>query len=253
MKHTPAEILREYGPFPGVENVAGVTFDGERVWFASGNRLNALDPEGGEIVARARRRRRRGDRLRRQAPVPDRRGGDPEDRPGYRRGARHDPGARQRRGFGARLGRRVALGRPAPRPPDPSGRSRDRSRAPHHRVRIASSPASPGSMASSGTAPGRARRATSAASTPRPARCSSASKCRRGPACRGSSPTAATGSSAAPGAAEGESHPPTEKLTHTPSRRPLRCYPPCARAGTLRLEDMPAQPLLTAPKTRHPR
>ena len=51
MKHTPAEILREYGPFPGIEDVAGVTFDGKRVWFASGDRLNALDPEGGDIVA----------------------------------------------------------------------------------------------------------------------------------------------------------------------------------------------------------
>ena len=50
MKHTPAEILREYGPFPGIENVAGVTFDGQRVWFASGDRLNALDPESGDIV-----------------------------------------------------------------------------------------------------------------------------------------------------------------------------------------------------------
>jgi streptogramin lyase len=50
MKHTRAEILREYGPFPEIENVAGVTFDGERVWFASGDRLNALDPESGDIV-----------------------------------------------------------------------------------------------------------------------------------------------------------------------------------------------------------
>lgn len=50
MKHTSAEILREYGPFPGVDNVAGVTFDGERVWFASGDRLNALDPDSGDIV-----------------------------------------------------------------------------------------------------------------------------------------------------------------------------------------------------------
>ena len=50
MKHTPAEILREYGPFPGIENVAGVTLDGERVWFAPGDRLNALDPESGDIV-----------------------------------------------------------------------------------------------------------------------------------------------------------------------------------------------------------
>jgi glutamine cyclotransferase len=52
MKHAPAEIqiLREYGPFPGIENVAGVTFDGQRVWFASGDRLNALDPESGHLV-----------------------------------------------------------------------------------------------------------------------------------------------------------------------------------------------------------
>ena len=50
MKHTHAEILREYGPFPDVDGVAGVSFDGQRVWFASGDRLNALDPQSGEIV-----------------------------------------------------------------------------------------------------------------------------------------------------------------------------------------------------------
>src|ERR1700683_3016006 len=50
MKHTPAEILREYGPFPEGEGVHGVSFDGQRVWFASGDRLNALDPESGTIV-----------------------------------------------------------------------------------------------------------------------------------------------------------------------------------------------------------
>jgi outer membrane protein assembly factor BamB len=44
----PAEILREYGPYPGVERVNGVTFDGERVWFAGGDRLHAIDPESGE-------------------------------------------------------------------------------------------------------------------------------------------------------------------------------------------------------------
>ena len=50
MKRAAAEILREYGPFPGVEKVHGVTFDGENVWFASGDRLNALDPESGKMV-----------------------------------------------------------------------------------------------------------------------------------------------------------------------------------------------------------
>ncbi len=49
MKHATAEILREYGPFPDVAEVAGVTYDGRQVWFASGDRLNALDPETGEV------------------------------------------------------------------------------------------------------------------------------------------------------------------------------------------------------------
>jgi glutamine cyclotransferase len=50
MKTTRAEILREYGPFPEVDGVHGVSFDGQLVWFASGDRLNALDPESGQIV-----------------------------------------------------------------------------------------------------------------------------------------------------------------------------------------------------------
>jgi glutamine cyclotransferase len=50
MTESPAEIIREYGPFPGVEGVHGVTFDGRHVWFASGDRLNALDPASGMTV-----------------------------------------------------------------------------------------------------------------------------------------------------------------------------------------------------------
>ena len=49
MKRSAAEILREYGPFPGAEQVHGLTFDGRHVWFASGDRLNALDPATGKI------------------------------------------------------------------------------------------------------------------------------------------------------------------------------------------------------------
>ncbi len=49
MKHSTAEIIREYGPFPDADDVAGVSFDGNQVWFATGNRLNALDPDSGEI------------------------------------------------------------------------------------------------------------------------------------------------------------------------------------------------------------
>ena len=47
MKQAAAEIIREYGPFPGVERVGGVTYDGENVWFACGDKLNALDPAHG--------------------------------------------------------------------------------------------------------------------------------------------------------------------------------------------------------------
>jgi glutamine cyclotransferase len=50
MKQSKAEILREYGPFPGVERVNGVTYDGQHVWFASGDKLNAFDPESGQKV-----------------------------------------------------------------------------------------------------------------------------------------------------------------------------------------------------------
>ena len=50
MKRSAAEIIREYGPFPGADRVHGVTYDGEHVWFASGEKLNAFDPASGESV-----------------------------------------------------------------------------------------------------------------------------------------------------------------------------------------------------------
>lgn len=50
MKITIAEILSEYGPYPGVSDVHGVTFDGRHVWFASGDKINAIDPDSGGVV-----------------------------------------------------------------------------------------------------------------------------------------------------------------------------------------------------------
>jgi glutamine cyclotransferase len=44
-----AEIIREYGPFPGVDQVHGVTYDGRNVWIAAGDTLNAFDPATGEL------------------------------------------------------------------------------------------------------------------------------------------------------------------------------------------------------------
>jgi glutamine cyclotransferase len=43
-----AEVVREYGPFPGSEEIHGVTFDGHSVWFADGQRIRSFDPETGE-------------------------------------------------------------------------------------------------------------------------------------------------------------------------------------------------------------
>jgi len=50
MKSSKAEIIREYGPFPGASRVNGVTFDGARVWFAAGDKVRAFDPESGEAL-----------------------------------------------------------------------------------------------------------------------------------------------------------------------------------------------------------
>jgi glutamine cyclotransferase len=44
-----AEIVREYA-FDGVERVGGVTYDGRRVWAATGPAMLAFDPAGGEVV-----------------------------------------------------------------------------------------------------------------------------------------------------------------------------------------------------------
>ena len=50
MKRSKATIVREYGPFPGVYKVNGVTYDGQHVWFASGDKVNALDPSSGKTL-----------------------------------------------------------------------------------------------------------------------------------------------------------------------------------------------------------
>jgi glutamine cyclotransferase len=50
MKKSAAQITREYGPFPGAARVHGLTYDGQQVWFASGDKINALDPASGKPV-----------------------------------------------------------------------------------------------------------------------------------------------------------------------------------------------------------
>ena len=48
MKKTSADIIREYGPYEGVKNVGGVSFDGEQIWAAVGASLTAIDPDSGQ-------------------------------------------------------------------------------------------------------------------------------------------------------------------------------------------------------------
>src|SRR6266699_2046397 len=50
-KPRQAEILREYGPYPGMNQIHGVTFDGEYLWQIADARIQKVDPRSGEVVA----------------------------------------------------------------------------------------------------------------------------------------------------------------------------------------------------------
>ena len=50
MSRTAVDVECEYGPFAEQGSVHGVTFDGEQVWFASGDKLQALDPQSGQLT-----------------------------------------------------------------------------------------------------------------------------------------------------------------------------------------------------------
>src|SRR6476660_5714960 len=50
MKRSTADIVREYGPFPDVGQVGGVSYDGTNIWIAAGDTMKAVDPERGTIV-----------------------------------------------------------------------------------------------------------------------------------------------------------------------------------------------------------
>jgi glutamine cyclotransferase len=50
IKSRPADIVREYGPYPGKTHVHGVTFDGKNIWFAGCESIVELNPASGSIV-----------------------------------------------------------------------------------------------------------------------------------------------------------------------------------------------------------
>jgi hypothetical protein len=196
MTGSAAEIIREYGPFPGVDHVHGLTFDGEHIWFASGDRLNALDPASGTTV--------------RSIDVPAHAGTAFDGRHLYQiaenRIQKIDP----------RSGRVLAT-IPSPGGGGDSGLAwaegtlwvgQYRERKIHQidpltgaiMRTIASNRFVTGVTwvdGELGTAPGRATRAICAGSIRKPDRCWSGSTCRPAPTCRDWSPTAATCSSAA--------------------------------------------------------
>src|ERR1700750_3069432 len=88
MKTSKAEVVREYGPFPGTEQVGGVSFDGKHVWFASTNGLNSFYPETGRRLATLDvAGRGLGRRL--ALVAPSSRKEDPSDRPGDRSDPSH--------------------------------------------------------------------------------------------------------------------------------------------------------------------
>lgn len=49
MTESEATILREYGPFLGVNAVHGVSFDGTHIWFASGDALRSINTGSGSL------------------------------------------------------------------------------------------------------------------------------------------------------------------------------------------------------------
>jgi glutamine cyclotransferase len=48
MKHSKANVVREFESFEGVSKVAGVTYDGQQVWMATGDKILAIDPSSGK-------------------------------------------------------------------------------------------------------------------------------------------------------------------------------------------------------------
>ena len=162
----PAEVVREYGPFDGATQVHGVSYDGRHVWAATGPRIVAFDPASGETVRRIEQPCDAGTAF----------DGTHLYQIAESRIDKIDPATGK-----------VLSSIPAPGQGYDSGLTwaegslwvgqyRDRK---IHQIDPASSPASPGSTASCGTAPGRPTTASCAASTPPAARCCSACACRR--------------------------------------------------------------------------
>ena len=135
MKHDqPPRSSASTGPFRASTSVHGVTYDGQHVWFAAGDTLNAFDPASGKTCCA----RSTSPRMRARPSTASTCSRSPRiaSRRSIRRPAACSPRSRRRRRrrLRARVGRRDAVGRPVSRAEDPPGRSRDRRDPSHHRV-----------------------------------------------------------------------------------------------------------------------
>jgi hypothetical protein len=194
MKRTAANIVREYGPFPDVTDVHGVSYDGANVWIATGETLNAVDPDSGKMVRAIKVPAHAGtafdgqhlfqiagDRIQKVDPQT---GDVVATVPTPDGGASGMAWAEGTLWVAQYRDRKIHQVRKPARFFAPSSRT-------------ASSPASPGSVTNSGTAPGKPTKANCATSTQKQAKFWSSSICRPASPCRVSSRTAAICSSAA--------------------------------------------------------
>ena len=134
MNRSAAEIVHEYGPFSDIDRVHGVTYDGENVWFASGDKLNAFDPSSGEKVRSIDAAAHAGTAFdgKHLFQIAEDRIQKIDPKTGLVLATIPAPGGRRR--LRTRVGRRDALGGTVSGAKDPSSRSRHRSGSSHHRV-----------------------------------------------------------------------------------------------------------------------
>jgi hypothetical protein len=133
-----AEIVREYGPFAGAENIAGVTHDGHRVWAATGAKLLAFDPASGEVERTLERAGDAGTAFdgTHLYQIAEARIDKIDPATGNVLASIPAPG--EGRDSGLAWAEGSPLGRAVPRPQDPQDRSRDRCDPAHDRVEPAS-------------------------------------------------------------------------------------------------------------------
>ena len=121
-------------PFRVSTTCMGSRYDGQHVWFATGDKLNAFDPANGKMLRSIDVAAHAGTAFDGKHLFQIAEDRIQKDRSKDRPCARHDPGARRRRGLGPRVGRRDALGGAASGPEDPSDRSPNGGNSSHHRV-----------------------------------------------------------------------------------------------------------------------